>query len=156
MASNLYERITQTALEFAHGYDQANCGRDITTLSTALTPTCRRYFAPASLLTQAPALAAGRSNAEFEAQTQQELTGAMSSWEVEILDLTVDERARKAVVRLVSHATSKRGKTYDFENVFTLFFTEDGAKVEKIVQFVDVGAAGQFMRDEMEFTGQLQ
>lgn len=157
MASNdLYTRITHTAHAFAESYSQENCGRNITALSATLTPTCRRHFGPSSLLAQAPNLAAGQSNGEYEVQSKKELTSLFPSWKVEVVDLTVDERARKVVVRAATHADSRRGKTYHLENVFTLFLTQDGAKVEKVVQIVDVGAAGQLMQDEKEWAEGLQ
>lgn len=156
MPSDLYTRIAQTANDFAHSYDQDKCSESFTCLSAQLTPTCRRYFGPSSLLSQAPALANGQSNAEFEAQTQQELTNLFTTWTVEVQDVTVDIEAKKAVVRAINTSTSRRGKVYAFDNTFTLWMTEDGGKVEKIVQIVDVGAAGQLMMDERAMAEALQ
>jgi len=66
--ADLYDRMHQTTTAFLDSYKQENVGNDIKALSSSLTPTCRRYYLPLSMLQQAPVLAAGTGNEEYEQQ----------------------------------------------------------------------------------------
>ncbi|KAK3066447.1 hypothetical protein LTR53_017205 [Teratosphaeriaceae sp. CCFEE 6253] len=145
---DLYERIRATMLDFLASYDQGAAGKAVKALSRTLTPDCRRYLLPISIAKQAPALAAGTSNEEYEQMMLPEFTHVWDHWHIETRDILVDERARKAVANTVNYMTSKQGQTYDMEFVWKLQVTADGTKVEKVEEFVDTAVVAQVIADQ--------
>lgn len=150
--TELYQRIHHTAMNFVMSYSQERCGADIKALSSTLSPDCRRFFAPASMWQTVPSLAKGRTNEEYEQQMIPELTQLYASWHVEIKDIVVDEPARKAVTWSVHYCTTKQGKEYPFEIMFTLNMNQTGDRIDRIVEFVDGWQAHTFMEEQTEIT----
>ncbi|KAK4502298.1 hypothetical protein PRZ48_005723 [Zasmidium cellare] len=139
--------VRETAARaFLESYNQAFATRDAKCLSRTLTPDCKRDFAPPSLVELIPSLAKGLSVAEFE-----KVEGAnIANHDVyvnRIRDMTVDERERKVVIFTNRHAVYKDGREINIPQVNTLWMTEDGMKVKRVLQFLDSLLAKNVMDD---------
>ena len=143
--SSLYNAIKNTACAFINDFVEAHKARDTGLLSSNLAPSCHRYLAPAAFLKQAPQLAAGWSNAEYELHMQPEIHG-FSNVQAEVKDVVVDVQSLRAVVRSL-HVCTMDGdeRVWEFEFMFVLRFDERGAKIEEIVEFVDTAVALEMM-----------
>lgn len=147
MASeSLYDRLQATAQAWVESYNQAHATGDMNHLSSTLTPDCRRYFAPPTLIDLVPSLADGMSNQGFETREAPNFA-SMDVSVYSIKELTIDERQRKVVVHANRHAQLKDGRKYDFEQMNTLWMTEDGGRmrISRIVQFVDTLVSKGYM-----------
>ncbi|KAK5708447.1 hypothetical protein LTR97_000988 [Elasticomyces elasticus] len=154
--ADLYERIHQTTTDFLDSYNQDKVSKDIKALSATLTLDCKRYYLPISIVSYAPALAAGSTNEQYEAQMQPEFSEVWDHWHSEVKDIVVDVRARKSVSDMITYMTTKKGKKYEFEMVFKLQLTDDGTKVSKVEEFVDTALAGQVIADNQAIQEALQ
>lgn len=173
--SPLYTRLHSTTTAFLASYAHSACSTDITALSSALTPTCLRYLFPRTIAASLPGFDPDRglSNTEYEAAMQAEVTSVFESWEVEAMDVAIDEVERKGVVhfcmefksewpvdlilwawimcrKLMVILLGRRGKVYPKEFIMTLFMIPDGTKIEKIHTFVDAAGLPQHLEDEKE------
>ena len=147
--ASLYSKINDTAIAFVNNFVEAHKARDTSILSANLAPSCRRYLAPASFLKQAPQLAAGWSNAEYELHMQPEIHG-YSSVEAKVKDIIVDVQSRKAVVQSL-HICTMAGneRVWDFEFMFLLRFGESGTEILEVVEFVDTAVALEMLAANM-------
>lgn len=136
ISASLYTRLQTTARDFLDSYNQAHASQNPKCLSQTLTPDCTRECASPSLLKLVPSLSNGLSVAEFE-----QIEGAnIANHEVydnRILDMTIDEQERKVVICTNRHAVYKDERELDIPQMNTLWMTDDGTKVKRIVQFLD-------------------
>ena len=143
--SRLYQTLNDTASKTLLSYSPENCGSDISSLSSTLSPTCKRHFAPASLFATMPEMANhGMSNTEYEAQMAPEI-GTLETWRIEIKKIVVDEAKRTAMAWSHNYLTMKGRKEVLIEFVFMLDMNETGDKVDKIVQFVDTAECAKYV-----------
>ena len=83
-----------------------------------------------------PGLAEGRTNAQYEEQMRPELTNLWVTWRLDVKEIVVDEKARKA----------KQDKEYVFEFIFILHMTPAGEKIEKVIEYIDTHVVAQVSR----------
>ncbi|KAK0713388.1 hypothetical protein B0T26DRAFT_648858 [Lasiosphaeria miniovina] len=143
--AELREAIKKTVDMFVRGYQVASEHKDTKYLSTVLTPDCTRYFSPASFLVLygAPP-GVGLDNAAYEASFAAELP---YGWCVgsDLANVTIDTDARTAAATSTYTMQFADGTTLaDFEFAWFLNFSADGARVSKIVEWVDATTTGTF------------
>ncbi|KAK4561650.1 hypothetical protein LTR86_004329 [Recurvomyces mirabilis] len=169
MASDLYARIHACALNFITSYQQEIAQHDISMLSSTLsnpfdikTETAfsgrehseiKAEFSPTSFQTPIPGSSSGDTNPCHEQRLLATTTEVWTSWTIEPKDIIVDERTRKAVVITVHHMKKASGREYPFEVVYTLYTSEDGGTVDKIVHWVDTTLASQLMNEQEQRSG---
>ncbi|KAK4888805.1 hypothetical protein LTR27_012336 [Elasticomyces elasticus] len=134
--ADLYERIHETTTKFLDSYNQDKVSKDIKALSATLTPDCKHYYLPISIVSYAPALAAGSTNEQYETQMQPEFSEVWDHWHSEVKDIVVDVRARKSVSDMGTYMTTKKGN--------------------KVEEFVDTALAGQVIADNQAIQEALQ
>ena len=143
--SYLYQTLHDTASNTIPYYSQERSGSDISALSSTLSPTCKRYFAPSSFFSATPEMANyGLSNAEYEAHMAPELA-ILETWRIEIKKIIVDETERTAMAWSSHYLTMKGRKEMLLEFVYILDMDETGEKVEKVVAFVDTAECVKYV-----------
>jgi len=163
MASDLYARIHASAVDFITNYQQEIAQHDISDLSRTLarpfeiktepsdstsSSDIKPESSPSSIHTPVPGSACGDTNPCHEQRILSARTEHWQSWTIEPKDIIVDERSRKAVVMTIHHMTTASGKVYPFEVVYTLYTSEDGGTVDKIVHWVDTTLATELMNEQ--------
>jgi hypothetical protein len=132
--STLRETITQTLNTFLAGYITG--AKDPTNLSTVLTPSCLRNFAPLSFLAAigAPADTA-LDNKTYEDFYAAELSVAWGKSLDEIANVTIDVEKRTAACTTVyTNEFSDEGE-FRFEFAWFLKFSEDGRAIERVLEW---------------------
>lgn len=112
------------------------------------TPSCIHRIYPASELRPA------RNNAEF-AKFVEGLMQVFKEFRFTIInedDTLVDTEARKVFLRLRGYSDTEIGP-FDSEVLFVLKITEDGEKVEDVMEFVDTETGLSFMRKRQALAG---
>jgi hypothetical protein len=134
--SSPYDTIKATAVRFMDSYNAAFSQRDVSLLSSTLTPDCARSVAPASFLPSLGVNNVSLSNAEYEAIVQAELP-AMEAARVQVARLAVDPVQKCAFVTAAFHITLKGRPESCLEFVFLLDMAESGDRIKGISQFLD-------------------
>jgi hypothetical protein len=144
--SSLYKTIHNTASNTVLSYSQESVGANVSAFSATLSPTCKRYFAPASFFATTPEMANyGMSNAEYEAHMAPEIA-ILETWRVEIKKIIVDEAERTAMTWSNHYLTMKGRKEVLLEFVFMLDMNETGEKVDKILEFIDTAECVKYVQ----------
>jgi hypothetical protein len=83
---------------------------------------------------------------------------AVASSKMETLEKVIDEKNKKAVVRVLLDVTLVDDRTHSLEYVIFLYFREESGetKINKIVEFVDGEAAGPFQGMVQELVAKLE
>lgn len=122
------ERLLETSNLFIQEYNKWTLDSILTTRS----PSCIHHVAPASLACPS------RNNAEF-AEFVGPLLSVFQDFRFNIVDdkeTLIDVDKRKVYLHLRSHANTDVGP-YENEYCFVLSITEDGDKVDEILEVVD-------------------
>lgn len=150
MASSQAPADIKTAIEttlraFIAAYKDSAAENNAALINRDVTADCTRQLLPASLLEffGAPPDHLVDNN-EYERLTANDLEagGAQRS---SILDLIIDAAGRKAAFRTVTDMVFKDGETLVMEHCWFLYFTEDGSKVKKVVEFCDADSVKKLM-----------
>jgi len=109
---------------------------DIPTLMLHRTPTCTRNFLPASLGYPF------QTNEQYEAQLTTMAT-IFTSFKVTVNDVIEDSEAKKIVMFVSARGDTPIGE-YRNEYVWKMEFDQEGEKVDRWTEFVDVGMVRDF------------
>ena len=151
--STLRETITKTLHVFLAGYIDG--AKDATRLSTVLTPSCLRTFAPLTFLNAigAPADAA-LDNKTYERFYAAELPVAWGKSLDEVANVTIDVEARTAAVTTVYTMEFKDGEEFRFEFAWFLKFNDEGTAIEKVLEWVDSAGTAKYHAKIKELGGE--
>jgi hypothetical protein len=138
--------LQSTITSYLAALDGAFAARSTAAIDATKTADCTFSLAPASFLRAAglpPDLA--MPNGAWNAHLQSQF-GAVRSVRVELLGApVVDEAARAAVVHHRNHVVLADGREATLENAVFLYFSEDGTRVARIVEFTDPVATKEYM-----------
>ncbi|KAF2228521.1 hypothetical protein EV356DRAFT_498305 [Viridothelium virens] len=131
------EQLITTALSFIAAYNQWT----VQAIIAIRSPSCIHYTLPISL--QVPP----RSNAEY-ATFMDPMLAVFRGVHFSIIsndDTIVDVEARTVVLHCSNLADTDAGE-YTNEYMFSLTMSEDGTKVDKIIEFIDAAYTVEFKR----------
>lgn len=141
----LYSKIEATVNSYVSSYSDAVEAKDAAVFSRTLTADCERQLAPGSMFRAMNIpFAPKMDNAAYEDRMAQELV-VLESNKIEALDMTIDTVGKKAGVRAASTLTLKGGNAFEIEFCWFLYFTDDGTKIKRILQFVDATGGSAFL-----------
>ncbi|KAL1856965.1 hypothetical protein Daus18300_010525 [Diaporthe australafricana] len=137
-STSLRERIEATARSFLQAYEDGGAQNDASIINRDVTADCERYLLPASV-----PQAFGLPTDFFFDTTKYRETFAQDIKLLKfknniISNLIIDTEARRAAFTSIAevHIVSS-GDSYPAELAWYLYFTEDGSKVKKVVEFCD-------------------
>ncbi|PTB63399.1 hypothetical protein BBK36DRAFT_1143884 [Trichoderma citrinoviride] len=110
-------------------------------------PTCKHHLLPGTKLPS-------RNNQEF-AEFLERIIPIIRNFRLHVVDTTppvVDVEARKVMMHLKSSAETDVGP-YENEYFFVLTVSEDGEKIDEVVEFLDTAYTAEFM-ERLSKTGQ--
>jgi ketosteroid isomerase-like protein len=140
------ETVKATIEDFVRSHDDGVRMKDASQLLRTLTTDCTRSLRPASFLQEmGMPVDAVMSNEMFLAHFES-LIAFMGSATTTLLDSVVDAPGRRAVIHITHHVNMADGENdATLENAIFLHFTEDGSKINKIVEYADSIATKRFM-----------
>lgn len=150
--STLRETITKTLNIFLAGYIDG--AKDATKLSTVLTPTCLRTFAPLTFLNSigAPADVA-LDNKTYEDFYAAELPVAWGKSLDEVANVTIDVENKTAAATTVYTNVFSDGDEFRFEFAWFLKFNAEGTAIERVLEWVDSAATVKYHAKIKELGG---
>lgn len=136
-ARDLRQRIETTAHAFISAFEQGSTQQDASAINRHATADCTRHLYPTSV-PQAFGLPADfvLDAATFEATFAKEIK-VLRYGSLTISNLVVDVEARSAALTSAVTVRPNEGEAYDWEQAWFMYFTEDGSKVKKVVEFCD-------------------
>ncbi|KAH6690374.1 hypothetical protein F5X68DRAFT_253278 [Plectosphaerella plurivora] len=140
MASTLRQRIEATTRSFLATFEDGAKG-DASVINRDVTEDCKRYLLPASVprAFNLPEDFAFDPKA-FQGTYENDLKVLKFNSNV-IANLVIDTEAlRAAFTSLAEVEVLATGETYPVEQSWYLYFTEDGSKVNKVIEFCDKDA----------------
>ncbi|OQE12821.1 hypothetical protein PENFLA_c062G09776 [Penicillium flavigenum] len=136
-SANLRERIEATARAFLSAYEEGGSQGDASIINRDVTADCTRHLIPASV-PQAFGLPA---DFFFDTTKYQEAFAKdikVLKFKNNILaNLVIDTESRRAAFTSIADVHPINGDSYQAELAWFLYFTEDGSKVKKVVEFCD-------------------
>lgn len=146
--SALAETMEGTFRAFLQGYIDASKTKDMTRLSTHVTPDCRRYVGPRSFIEMygvGPdfSMSAGEYEAEFHGMTHYEIV------KYEIYNLVIDTQNSKVAARTELFVRFYDGAESSRNHLWFLDLTDDGANITKIYQHNEA-EEGRKWREDMD------
>jgi len=141
MATNdqleLRQTMEHTLSKFLNSSIEVSAAQDARLISSTLDPSCLRYIRPISLLRKLGApVDFGFDVATFEKAMEGEMP-VFRTKSVAISDVSIDTMAKTAAATTVYANRLIDGQEFDLQFSWHVSFTEDGAKVAKIVQWCD-------------------
>lgn len=136
--TTLRQRIETTTHAFLSALEEGGAQNDASLINRDVTADCPRYMIPASLL-QAFGLPVDYAftPAEFQETYAKDIKVLTFKNNV-IANLVIDTKARRAAFTSVAEVHPRSGKeAWSYEQAWFMYFTEDGTKVEKVVEFCD-------------------
>lgn len=134
---DLYETIEATTRFFLKSYEDAERAKDGGLVIRALHPDCKRQVMPASFLRENPKRGDGSTdNTTYQGEVQWEVE-AMDGLKLDIQSVCVDTRRLMSTAHAVFNCHFKSYGWVRMEQVWTFYFTENGAKIIKLDEFVD-------------------
>ncbi|KAK3376282.1 hypothetical protein B0T24DRAFT_665277 [Lasiosphaeria ovina] len=143
--SELYGTIQKTIDEYFTSLDEIFAKKSIESASRARTDDCTFAIAPASFLRDNGMPADHKLTNEQRAGHMKSQFPAMDHAESESVQAVIDAHAKTAVVQKRNHITLVNGKSITTECAVFLWFTDDGTKVKKIVQFTDTAETKKYL-----------
>jgi hypothetical protein len=141
MVAKLREAIEATTRECILSYEAAsNPSKNASLISRSLSSSCTRLIVPWNFLASMGALELDRlvPNAEYERLFAADLKVThFPSGTTDILDLTIDETARKSAARTSHIIEFSDGDEMTLEFAWFFDLEVDGTKVKRIVEFCD-------------------
>lgn len=129
--------MEQTLRKLVGAYVDVSAANDASIVSAMLDPSCIRYIRPTSILTKLGAPA----DFSFDVATYEKtLASEMSVFKcksVEISDVSIDTVTKKAAATSVYVNELVDGRAFRLEFGWHVNFTEDGAKITRIVEWCD-------------------
>ncbi|KAI3336321.1 hypothetical protein HD806DRAFT_1878 [Xylariaceae sp. AK1471] len=143
MASKLRETIEATTRECILSYEAAsNASKNASMISRSLSPSCSRLIVPQNFLASMGAPEPDRAfpNGEYESLFASDLKAThFPSGGTTILDLTIDETAKRSAARTSHVIEFSDGEKMTLEFAWFFELLDDGTKVKRIVEFCDPG-----------------
>ncbi|GJC88641.1 hypothetical protein ColLi_11479 [Colletotrichum liriopes] len=136
--ADIRKSIKATAEAFLASYEDGSAQNDATIINRNVTPDCTRHLLPSSV----PEVLGLPADFSIDNQTFQDVFAKdiqfLKFRNGVISNLVIDTEARRAAFTAVSEvAVVDREESYPFECSFTLYFTEDGSKIRKVIEFLD-------------------
>lgn len=136
-SQDLRARMEATARAFISAFEEGGDRNDPSLVNRDVTSDCTRHFLPASIL-NAFAMSANSAidNASFQATYAKDLKALRFKNNV-ISHLMID--TEKCMTSFASKADicPFKGGAYAYEQMWTLYFNDDGTKVRKVIEFCD-------------------
>jgi hypothetical protein len=144
----------QTYFDVIEGFlNSTKTAEDVNRIKTE---DCRFQLAPAALVAQFPLPPDFGTNASWAEHIKNQQPVVASS-DVEVLEIIVDEKARKATAHVLNHIKLKNGKQAAIENAVFLHFDQETDRLKKIIDFADSEATKTYMgilQESMQAQGQ--
>ncbi|KAH7375867.1 hypothetical protein B0T11DRAFT_14280 [Plectosphaerella cucumerina] len=140
-SSTLRQRIETTTRSFLATFEDGSAEGDAAVINRDVTPDCKRYLLPASVprAFNLPEDFSFDTNA-FQGAFEKDLQVLKFKSNV-IFNLVIDTEAlRAAFTSLAVVEVTATGETYPVEQSWYLYFTDDGSKVNKVIEFCDKDA----------------
>jgi hypothetical protein len=135
--TNLRARIEVTTRAFLSAFEEGSTQQDASIINRDVTPDCTRHMLPSSILSAFSL----PSDFAFDTTTFQQTFAKdikVLKFKNNILsNLVIDTEARRAAFTSVAEVHVNGGDVYSAEQAWVLYFTEDGTKVEKVIEFCD-------------------
>ncbi|KAH7411236.1 hypothetical protein BKA64DRAFT_377038 [Cadophora sp. MPI-SDFR-AT-0126] len=135
---NLRQSIEATTRAFLSGFEECSTSGDSSLINRVVTADCPRYLTPASVL-KAFDLPEGFffNPTTYEAAVAKDIK-VLKFKNAVISNLVIDTETRMASFTSKDEVhVDKTGEWYYAEQAWFLYFTEDGSKVNKVVEFCD-------------------
>ncbi|KAF6813575.1 hypothetical protein CMUS01_12813 [Colletotrichum musicola] len=135
--SVLRQRMVDTIQAFMATYQDASVQKDASLINRNSTSNCTRHLLPASV-TEAFNLPSDFffDNAGIEVALASDLK-VLKFEDAIISNVVIDTQALRAAFTTISKIRTDAGERYNAEGAWTLYFTVDGTKVKKVIEFCD-------------------
>ncbi|KAM0322572.1 hypothetical protein ACHAQA_009419 [Verticillium albo-atrum] len=136
-SGNLRERIEATARSFLLAFEDGGAQNDASVINRDVTADCKRHMLPASV-PQAFGLPTDFAfdTAQFQEAFAKDIKVLKFKNNI-IANLVIDTEARVAAFTSTAEVHVNNGESYSAEQSWFLYFTEDGSKVKKVIEFCD-------------------
>lgn len=129
-----------TARDFLAAFDDGSAEGDASIINRNVTVDCTRHMLPASV----PQAFGLPTDVVFDTTKFQEVFArdikVMKFRNSMIANLVIDTEARRAAFTSIAEVHPNSGESYSAEQSWYLYFTDDGSKVKKVVEFCDKDA----------------
>jgi hypothetical protein len=135
--TNLRSRIETTTHAFLSAFEEGSTNQDASLINRDVIPSCTRHMLPSSIL-RAFSLPSDFAfdNTTFQATFAKDIK--VLKFKNNIMgNLVIDTETRRAAFTSVAEVHVNGGEVYAAEQAWVLYFTEDGTKVEKVIEFCD-------------------
>ncbi|KAI1309820.1 hypothetical protein F5Y03DRAFT_58483 [Xylaria venustula] len=153
--ADLRATIQKTINAFIENNTQAVKQKDTSLLSAILAKDCVRQYRPLSFIKRYPQFFKPQiSNAEYEAQMQQELH-TMQDVAQNVTRTVIDTTERKATLWVETTVITKDSQN-TVEVIFDLNLTDDGTQVSQVTEFVDTYESTKVLEQILAQIGSAQ
>ena len=145
---NLYDTLGTTARKFINSLSPSTPGSNdpgSAAILSNLAPNFHSDFGHSFFVSTRPHLQGQKSGNDF-VERMKFMAPKLQTWRIEITDVMVDPRKKRATVRGDFHMTVTAGETVVNDLVFLLGMNEEGTKVASVTEFVDAEATGEIAR----------
>lgn len=145
---DLYDTLETTAKRFTTSLSPSTPSSNdpnATGILSNLSPDFHSDFGHSFFVSTRPHLQGQKSGEDF-VNRMKFMAPKLETWRIEITDVMVDSRKKRAMVRGDFHMMVKGGRTVVNDLVFLLGMDEDGTKVASVTEFVDAEATAEIAR----------
>lgn len=139
-SQDLRAQIEITARSFLSRFEEGSAQQNASLINCDVTPDCKRYVQPTSV-TAAFGMPADYhlDNLAFQNTFAEDIKKLKFKKNV-MSNLVVDTEAKRASFTSVSDVETNSGETFQVEQAWFLYFSENGLKITKVVEFCDKDA----------------
>ncbi|KAI1124777.1 hypothetical protein F5Y10DRAFT_268771 [Nemania abortiva] len=136
-SSRIRSTMEATVRDFLQSPFEATDTGDLRAISRRLTPECRRQLAPRSFLLHLETLTPDNNfdNAHSETAFRENFKVCRVKW-IEVVDLVLDEAARRASARTKTVVSYHDDSEIEIETCWFFELVENGTQIQRIVEFV--------------------
>ncbi|KAI1082479.1 hypothetical protein F5B20DRAFT_531494 [Whalleya microplaca] len=149
MESSIYANMDAAMRDFFKAYEDVSQNKDVMQLSRTTTPDCSRHIYPVTFTESIGKPADWHmSNEEYHGFLALNLP-KISNIRYKISETCIDITQRKGSARVVLNTTETSGE-HAMEQVWFFDFTDDGAKMKVVGEFLDTVKAASNRKDMPE------